>query len=84
MYSSCALLFVLRGFILERNKFPSLSLYLFSSLSLSLPLSTRYRAQTQRLNAIQDANPILQPPASYYLWVLVQRAWKHNGRIVVG
>lgn len=106
VYSGCALLFVLTGgFILEHNKFPSLSsplplliltLSLSHSLATSLLLShpsfypflstlpTRYRAQTQRCNAIQDANPILQPPAGCYLWVLVQRAWKHNGRIVVG
>lgn len=70
----------------------SLSHSLATSLLLSQPsfypflstLPTRYRAQTQRCNAIQDANPILQPPAGCYLWVLVQRAWKHNGRIVVG
>jgi len=48
MYNGCALLFVLRGFISEHNKFSSLSVYLFlfvflpSSLSLSLsPLSRR-------------------------------------------
>lgn len=36
IYNGCALLFVLRGFISEHNKFPSLSLYLFLFLPFSL------------------------------------------------